>query len=161
MLYWLLVPLREHVSFFNVFRYITVRTALAGITALLLSFILGPWLIRLLEETPDRPGDPDRRAPVPSTPRKGTPSMGGILIIALHARPDAPLGEPGNIYVWLAMLSRWSFSARSASSDDYSRSTRSGPWDSRAGQDAALQFLLAAVIGLVFVWHRARRTSSA
>jgi phospho-N-acetylmuramoyl-pentapeptide-transferase len=42
VLYWLLVPLREDLFFFNVFRYITVRTALAGITALVLSFLLGP-----------------------------------------------------------------------------------------------------------------------
>ena len=48
MLYWLLVPLRDQFFFFNVFRYITVRTALAGLTALVLSFLLGPWLIGLL-----------------------------------------------------------------------------------------------------------------
>ena len=42
MLYWLLVPLSDDVSVFNLFRYITVRTALAGITALVLSFLLGP-----------------------------------------------------------------------------------------------------------------------
>ncbi len=46
MLPWLLVPLIQYFTFFNVFRYITVRTALAGITALILSLILGPWLIK-------------------------------------------------------------------------------------------------------------------
>lgn len=50
MLYWLLVPLREYYFFFNVFRYITVRTALGGITALLLMFIFTPLLIRLLKK---------------------------------------------------------------------------------------------------------------
>ena len=50
MFYALLVPLRYDVSFFNLFRYITVRTALAGITALLMSFLLGPVLIRMLRK---------------------------------------------------------------------------------------------------------------
>ena len=50
MLYWLLVPLKEYVSFLNVFRYITVRTFLAGSTALLLSLILGRLLIKLLKK---------------------------------------------------------------------------------------------------------------
>ena len=50
MLYWLLVPLRDHISLLNVFRYITVRTALAGITALLLSLALGPLLIKKLKK---------------------------------------------------------------------------------------------------------------
>ena len=48
MLYWLLVPLREYYFFFNVFRYITVRTALSGITALLL-MIPGIVLLLIME----------------------------------------------------------------------------------------------------------------
>ena len=50
MLYWLLPPLKDTLFFFNVFRYITVRTALAGMTALLLGLVVGPVIIRLLRK---------------------------------------------------------------------------------------------------------------
>jgi phospho-N-acetylmuramoyl-pentapeptide-transferase len=50
VLYYYLVPLRDYFFFFNVFSYFTVRTALAGITAFLLSIILGPWLIKHLRK---------------------------------------------------------------------------------------------------------------
>ena len=46
MLYHLLYPLREELAVLNVFQYITFRAAYAALTALLISFILGPWLIR-------------------------------------------------------------------------------------------------------------------
>ena len=45
MLYHFLYPLRDYISGFNVFRYVTTRTAFAALTALMISFILGPWLI--------------------------------------------------------------------------------------------------------------------
>ena len=50
MLYYLLYPLRDVISGFNVFRYITFRTAWAALTALLISFILGPWLIERMRK---------------------------------------------------------------------------------------------------------------
>ena len=50
MLYHLLYPLHESISLFNVMRYITFRTAAASLTALAVSLLLGPWLIRRLRE---------------------------------------------------------------------------------------------------------------
>jgi len=50
MLFHLLYPLRDEVGIFNVFRYITFRTALAALTALLLSLILGDWVIGRLRD---------------------------------------------------------------------------------------------------------------
>ena len=50
MLYYLLYPLRNLISGFNVFRYITFRTAWAALTALVISFILGPWLIERMRQ---------------------------------------------------------------------------------------------------------------
>ncbi len=101
MLYWLLVPLRKYFFFFNVFRYITVRTALAGLTALLLSLILGPWLIRLLKK--HQIGQEIRtEGPQSHYAKKGTPSMGGVLIIAGTIIPTLLWGNFSNIYIWLA-----------------------------------------------------------
>jgi phospho-N-acetylmuramoyl-pentapeptide-transferase len=102
VLTWLLVPLRESVSFFNVFRYITFRTALAGVTAMLLSFVLGPVLIRALRK--NQIGQ-EVRANGPQThlAKQGTPSMGGILIIGATIVPTLLWGSLDNSYVWLGM----------------------------------------------------------
>ena len=102
MLTWLLIPLRDSVSFFNIFRYITVRTALAGITAMLLSFLLGPVLIRVLRK--NLIGQEVRtNGPQTHLAKRGTPSMGGILIIGATIVPTLLWGSLGNSYVWLGM----------------------------------------------------------
>jgi phospho-N-acetylmuramoyl-pentapeptide-transferase len=79
MLYHLLYPLAESVGAFNVFRYITFRTAAATLTALFLSFLLGPplirWLGRLHVGQPIREIGPNHQA------KEGTPTMGGLLIL--------------------------------------------------------------------------------
>lgn len=102
MLYYLLVPLKEYFIFFNVFRYITVRTALAGITALLITLILGPWLIKILKKyqigEEIRPDGPESHLE-----KRGTPSMGGILIIGATIIPALLWGDLSNTYVRLAM----------------------------------------------------------
>ena len=86
MFYHLLYPLVEYHPIFNVFRYITFRAAYATVTALLISFILGPWLIRTLKryqvlesvsvDVPERHNE-----------KRGTPTMGGILIIVSTVVP--------------------------------------------------------------------------
>jgi phospho-N-acetylmuramoyl-pentapeptide-transferase len=109
MLYFLLVPLKDYFFFFNVFRYITVRTALAGITALIISFILGPWLIKKLKKY--QIGEEIRpEGPQSHFEKKGTPSMGGILIIASTLIPTLLWGNLSNIYVLVTMFGINSFS---------------------------------------------------
>ncbi|HEK84776.1 MAG: phospho-N-acetylmuramoyl-pentapeptide-transferase [Candidatus Saccharicenans sp.] len=104
MLYWLLVPLRTHWFFFNVFRYITVRTALSGLTSLLLIIILTPVFIRIQKK--HRIGQ-EIREEGPSTHlnKKGTPSMGGVMIIGCTVLSTLLWGNLSNVYVWLAMSS--------------------------------------------------------
>lgn len=102
MLYYFLLPLKEYFIFFNVFRYITVRTALAGITALLLSFIFGPLLIKYLKKY--HIGEKIRpEGPQSHFEKKGTPSMGGILIISSTIIPTLLWANLSNVYIWLAM----------------------------------------------------------
>jgi phospho-N-acetylmuramoyl-pentapeptide-transferase len=80
MLYHLLYPLHTTYSFFNVFRYITFRTIYAAITALIICFVLGPWLIARLRSM--HIGQSIREeGPHSHYSKKGTPTMGGILII--------------------------------------------------------------------------------
>lgn len=84
MLYELLAPLRDQFPFFNVFRYITFRAAYAAVTAFLLSVVLGPWVIARLRALGAvkyvRQEGPDSHQK-----KSGTPTMGGLLILAAVA----------------------------------------------------------------------------
>jgi phospho-N-acetylmuramoyl-pentapeptide-transferase len=150
VLYWLLVPLRDQIFFFNVFRYITVRTALAGITALVLSFLLGPALIRLLRK---KQIGQEIRADGPQShfAKKGTPSMGGLLIILCTLVPTFLWGNLGNIYVWVAVVAMVLFGLVGLL-DDVLKLRRKRSLGLRPGQKIALQALLATLVGLVFIW---------
>ena len=150
MLYWLLVPLRDQFFFFNVFRYITVRTAAAGITALVLSFLVGPWLIRLLER---RQIGQEIRADGPKShyAKKGTPSMGGLLIILCTVVPTLLWGNLGNAYVWVALAAMVLFGLVGLV-DDVLKVRRKQSLGLRPGQKMALQVVLAAALGLAFIW---------
>jgi phospho-N-acetylmuramoyl-pentapeptide-transferase len=77
----LLYPLVRYFTFFNVFQYITFRAAYAALTALVLSLLVGPWLIRRLREL--KAGE-SIRADGPTThfSKSGTPTMGGVLILS-------------------------------------------------------------------------------
>ena len=154
MLYWLLVPLRDDFFFFNVFRYITVRTAAAGITALLLSFLLGPRLIRFLERR--QLGQEIRpEGPRSHHAKKGTPSMGGVLIIICTVGPTLVWGNLNNGYVWIAVLSMVLFGLVGLV-DDVLKVSRKRSLGLRPAQKLVLQGLLAAAIGLVFIWMGTR-----
>src|SRR5438094_111727 len=79
VLYHLLFPLHSTYSAFNVFRYITFRAALAALMALLISFLLGPYIIRSLAAA--QMSQPIREdGPASHTAKAGTPTMGGTLI---------------------------------------------------------------------------------
>jgi phospho-N-acetylmuramoyl-pentapeptide-transferase len=149
VLYWLLVPLREYSFFFNVFRYITVRTALAGLTALLFSLILGPWLIRLLKK--HQIGQEIRtEGPQSHYVKKGTPSMGGLLIIAGTIVPTLLWGNFSDIYIWLACGAMLFFGAIGFA-DDAMKVARKRSQGLSSRQKLVLQFVLAAALGLVLV----------
>jgi len=79
MLYHLLYPLSADFGGFNVFRYITFRTGAATLTALFIAFMVGPALIRRLEEL--RVGQPIREIGPDHAEKAGTPTMGGLLIL--------------------------------------------------------------------------------
>ena len=80
MLYHLLYQLHTTYSGFNVFRYITFRAAMAALMALVISFLLGPWLIRSL--TAKQMGQQIREdGPASHSTKAGTPTMGGVVLI--------------------------------------------------------------------------------
>jgi phospho-N-acetylmuramoyl-pentapeptide-transferase len=98
-----LAGLAKYHIVFNVFRYITFRTAMALVTALILSLCLGPWMIRKLRE---RQIGETIRADGPERHRikAGTPTMGGLLIVGSLAASVLLWGNLGNRLVWIALI---------------------------------------------------------
>ncbi|MBA4422184.1 MAG: phospho-N-acetylmuramoyl-pentapeptide-transferase [Syntrophus sp. (in: bacteria)] len=103
MLFHLLYPLHETYSFFNVFRYITFRTIYAAITALVICFVIGPWLIRRLRTL--QIGQTIREdGPDSHHIKKGTPTMGGILIIFAVTISTLLWANLTIGYIWLVIM---------------------------------------------------------
>jgi len=103
MIYHLLYPLHTTFSSFNVFRYITFRTIYAAITALVICFILGPWMIRKLQSL--KMGQPIREdGPNSHFSKEGTPTMGGLLIIFAAVISTFLWSNLTVDYVWMIMM---------------------------------------------------------
>jgi phospho-N-acetylmuramoyl-pentapeptide-transferase len=110
VLYHLLYPLHTEVGGFNVVRYITFRTAVASLTALFLVLILGPWMIDRLQRL--QIGQFIREeGPQAHQTKKGTPTMGGLLILAGIIIPTLLWANLTNRNVWIAVLSTIAFGA--------------------------------------------------
>ena len=103
MLYHLLYPLHTTFSVFNVFRYITFRTIYASLTAFLICFLLGPWMIRKLAQM--QVGQYIRDdGPKTHLDKAGTPTMGGTLIILSIVVSILLWSDLANFYVWITLF---------------------------------------------------------
>ena len=147
MLYHLLTPLTEDFQLFNVFRYLTFRTGGAVMTALIISFLLGPSLIRWMRRKQGR-GQPIRDDGPQShiIEKAGTPTMGGVLILLsltvatfLWARLDNP-------YVWIVIGVTLGFGALGFI-DDYLKVTKQNTSGVIGSFKLIFQFALALVAG--------------
>ena len=103
MLYWLTQQLAAVDSAFNVFGYITLRTILGALTALLISLLMGPWFIRRL--VAQQQIQPIRKlGPESHFSKAGTPTMGGALILFSIVVATLLWADLGNRYVWVVVL---------------------------------------------------------
>jgi phospho-N-acetylmuramoyl-pentapeptide-transferase len=103
MLYYFLYPLHAQHSFFNVFKYISFRTFGASITSVLLCMLIGPAYIRWLQKK--QMGQAIREdGPKSHLSKKGTPTMGGGLILMAIVIPTLLWSELNNKYVWISVL---------------------------------------------------------
>jgi phospho-N-acetylmuramoyl-pentapeptide-transferase len=110
MLYNLLYQFHTQIAVLNVIQYITFRTAAASLTALVISLLLGPWLIRKLREF--QIGQIIRHeGPATHAPKAGTPTMGGVLILTAAIVPTLLWADLTNVYIWIAVLSTGAFGA--------------------------------------------------
>src|ERR1700686_49685 len=111
MLYWL-IDFSDKLTLFNVFRYITFRTGGAMITALVFVFLFGPWLIDHLRLKQGK-GQPIRSDGPQShlVTKKGTPTMGGLMILFGIVASTLLWANPANPYVWIVLGVTLSFGA--------------------------------------------------
>jgi phospho-N-acetylmuramoyl-pentapeptide-transferase len=124
MLFNLLVPLADDISVFNLFRYLTFRSGGAVLTALLISFILGPRVIAWLkskqgEGQPIRSDGPEGHL----VTKVGTPTMGGVLILTALAISTLLWADLSNLYVWVVLFVTLGFGGIGFA-DDYLKLTR-------------------------------------
>jgi phospho-N-acetylmuramoyl-pentapeptide-transferase len=111
MLYHLLFPLADDFIIFNLFRYITFRTGGAILTASVISFVFFPTLIRWLKSKQGE-GQPIRSdGPETHQKKKGTPTMGGLMILIAVVISTLLWADLTNIYVWVVVLVTIGFGA--------------------------------------------------
>ncbi len=103
MLYHIFFPLATNIKLFNIFKYLTFRTIYSMITALLVCFVLGPWFIRRLEAMQARQVI-RTDGPESHLQKQGTPTMGGVIILAAIVFPTLLWADLTNQYIWLALF---------------------------------------------------------
>jgi phospho-N-acetylmuramoyl-pentapeptide-transferase len=145
MLYYLLPPLSSTFGVLNVTRYITFRTAAASLTALLISLVFGPWLIRRLRDF--QIGQIIRQeGPQSHRAKAGTPTMGGLLILTAAIVPTLLWADLANPYVWIAVLATVGFGAVGFT-DDYLKIVRRSHHGLIPRYKMGLQIVIALGVG--------------
>ncbi len=150
MLYYLFYEiLRRYFSPLNVFRYITVRTAYASLTAMFLALVLGPWVIRKLREL--QIGQFIRaEGPEAHKTKAGTPTMGGVLIVLATAIPTLLWANLKNSFVLLALFSLLAFAAIGFL-DDYSKVAKQHNRGITGRTKIIFQVLTSTVVGVALL----------
>jgi len=146
LFYHLLLP---YFHALNVFRYITVRTALASLTALMLALVLGPWLVERLRAM--QIGQFIREeGPKSHQSKAGTPTMGGILIVTATVVPTLLWADLENAYVWLSVFSILAFAAVGFM-DDYSKVMKRRNLGLTARLKIILQIVVSAIVAVTLL----------
>lgn len=144
MLYHLFYELLSaDISGLNVFRYLTFRSVGAALTALLIAFIAGPWLIRELEDRQIgqtiREDTPDRHQG-----KRGTPTMGGVLILAAVVVSTLLWAEWTNPFIWIVLFVTLGCGAIGFV-DDYRKAIKKNPKGITAREKFVSQVLVASI----------------
>jgi phospho-N-acetylmuramoyl-pentapeptide-transferase len=160
MLYYLLYHVLQHYfSPLNVFRYITVRTVYASLTAMFLALAFGPSLIRRLREL--QIGQFIREeGPQEHKKKAGTPTMGGVLIVLSTAVPTLLWADLTNPFILLSLFALVGF-ACIGFIDDYAKVSRQRNLGLTAKKKIYFQVFVSLVVGvslLVLTTHSAYST---
>ena len=152
----MLYPLADQIHALNVFRYITFRSGGAVVTALLISFITGPYIIACLKSM-QGDGQPIRADGPPGhlVTKKGTPTMGGLLILLALTVSTVLWADLANPYVWIVLAVTVSFGLIGFF-DDYRKLTRRSHHGVPGRTKLLIEIVLAAVacVTLAFVMRQ-------
>jgi len=152
MLYNLLAPFADDFALFNLFRYLTFRSGGAVMTALLVSFLLGPRVIAWLKSKQPH-GQPIRTDGPEShlLTKKGTPTMGGVLILLALSISTLLWADLSNGYVWIVLLVTIGFGLVGFG-DDYLKLTRRGSKGLPGRLKLAAQIAIGALAAGAAIW---------
>ena len=145
MLFNIFRPFADQFALFNLFRYITFRSGAACLTALFIAFLLGPMVIRWLKSVqrggqPIREDGPERHL----IEKKGTPTMGGVLILFALGISTLLWADLRNSYVWAVMFVTFGYGMLGFV-DDYQKLSKRN----HRGVSGRTKMIAQAVIGLI------------
>jgi len=144
--------LAQDIRTFSVFNYITLRAVLSAMTALFITFMLGPYMIRKL--TAYKIGQSVRSdGPQTHLVKAGTPTMGGALILVAVGITTLLWGDLRNHYIWVVLLTTLGFGAIGWV-DDYRKVVHRNPKGLSARAKMAGQSIIALLVGM-FLWLHA------
>ncbi|KAF0181936.1 MAG: phospho-N-acetylmuramoyl-pentapeptide-transferase [Nitrospirae bacterium] len=146
VLYEFLYGFTDISSVFNVFRYITFRTSLAALTALVVTFLTAPAIISWLRQISMTQQIRDD-GPQTHLKKAGTPTMGGLIILLSVTVAMIFWGNFRNVYTWVIMIALLGFGAIGFL-DDYLKAVKKNPKGLRALYKFGAQMLLALIIGI-------------
>lgn len=147
MLPALFAPLADQALIFNLFRYLTFRTGAAVMTALVIAFVIGPAMIRWLKSRQGA-GQPIREdGPEGHFKKRGTPTMGGLMILIAIVVSTLLWADLRNAFVWITLLVTIGFGLVGFG-DDYLKLTKRNP----KGLSGKLKLVVQGVIALVAVY---------
>ncbi len=151
------LPLVNSVSAFNIFQYISFRAAYAAVTALLLSFLFGPWVIRKLTQL--KLGQEIRvDGPQTHLAKAGTPTMGGTLIIIAFVVAVGLWQDVRSFYSWVVLFTALGLGALGFT-DDFLKITKKNSDGLRAGVKFSGQVVVSLVIMVLIYYFRNDETT--
>ncbi len=157
MLEAIFYPLVKYFSFFNIFKYISFRAAYAAVTALLLSFMFGPQVIKMLTRL--KLGQEVRDdGPQTHLSKAGTPTMGGVLIVLSVVLSIILWQDITQFYTWLMVLSLIGFGGLGFM-DDYLKISRKSSEGLRSGLKLWGQLIISTTIMVVLYLTRNEHTT--
>lgn len=153
MLYHLLYPLRDFISAFNLFRYITFRATMAALTAFTLSLIFGPPLIRKLKSL--KVGEKINKADSLRLDdlqkhKQNTPTMGGILILAAITISTLLWADISNRCIWIVLFSTIWLGV-TGFVDDYLKQVKKKSGGLSASIKLTSQIILGLILGIILI----------
>jgi len=150
---WLQGHYPENFGFLRVFQYHTFRAVMAAMTALLIGLFFGPWVIRRLTEL--KIGQPIREYGVQShMVKRGTPTMGGVLVLIGIATATLLWSDWSNRFVWIVMIVTFGFGAIGWS-DDWRKVVQKNP----EGMPSREKYMWQSLIGVIAALYLAYSVS--